>query len=66
MSNLSIYQVKQQYLENKELWDNQPYSVHDFHEDQAAEGGLAESDPLVAEIAFETDDENDDDVTSKN
>ena len=33
MSNFSIYMVKQQYLDNKEMFDNHAYNIHDHDED---------------------------------
>ena len=65
MSNLSIYTVKQQYMENKEMWDNQPYSIHEHGQDDAAEGGLAESDPLVESLPHREEDESEAEEATK-
>lgn len=35
LSNFTLYQVKQQYMENKEMFDNHQYSVHDKTDDEA-------------------------------
>ena len=35
LSNLTLMQVKKQYLDNKEMFDNHAYSVHDHSDDEA-------------------------------
>ena len=37
LSNFTLYQVKQQYMENKELFDNHQYNIHDHSEGEEAE-----------------------------
>ena len=37
LSNLTLMQVKQQYLDNKEMFDNHQYSVHDASDGEEAE-----------------------------
>ena len=37
LSNLTLMQVKQQYLDNKEMFDNHAYSIHDHSSDDEAD-----------------------------
>ena len=46
LSNLMVYKVKSQYLDNKEMFDNHAYSVHDQSTNEA-EAEIVEQDDLT-------------------